>query len=155
MDKGGLQCQPFQALVGLERESSIGTPSVFGMSPAASTPAHSEAASVETATGLDTAATAATSVDGPSASAHPAPWGTICLGLLLQRCSDKSAAVRAKALHHLAEAVHAMLAGAAVANSQPALQCRRVSSSSGAGIVHGKVLCMCSARMCKESRKGA
>lgn len=130
----------------------MGTPSVFGMSPATSTPAHSEPGSASTASGLDTAATA---VGPASAGAHPAPWGTICLAVLLQRCSDKTAAVRAKALHHLAEAVHAMLAGAAVANSQPALQCRRVSSSSGAGIVHGKVLCMCSARMCKESRKGA
>lgn len=110
-------------MIDLQRESILGTPSVFGMSPAASTPAHSEAASVGCDTGLDTAATA---VHGPSSSAHPAPWGTICLGLLLQRCSDKSAAVRAKALHHLAEAVHGMLAGMGAMEAKRAEQCRRV-----------------------------
>ena len=110
----------------VQRESSMGTPSAFGMSPAASTPAHSEATSVDTASGLDTAATAATAVDGPSSSAHPAPWGTVCLGLLLQRCSDKSAAVRAKALHHLAEAVHGMLADMGAMDAKRAEQCRRV-----------------------------
>ena len=114
-------------LVDVQRES-MGTPSVFGMSPAVSTPAQSGATSVETASGLDTAATASTAVDGPSSSAHPAPWGTVCLGLLLQRCSDKSAAVRAKALHHLAEAVHAMLAGMGAMEAKRAQQCRRVRS---------------------------
>ncbi|KAF5842057.1 non-SMC mitotic condensation complex subunit 1-domain-containing protein [Dunaliella salina] len=32
-----------------------------------------------------------------------APWSAICLGLLLQRCDDKAAAVRARALSNLAE----------------------------------------------------
>ena len=104
----------------------MGTPSVFGMSPAASTPACSEAASLDTASGLDTAATTATAAGAPGAGAHPAPWGTVCLGLLLQRCSDKSAAIRARALHHLAEAVHAMLASLGVLDPKQAEQCRQV-----------------------------
>ena len=110
----------------VQRESSIGTPSTFGMSPAVSTPARSDTSPVDTASGLDTAATAATAVDGPGSSAYPAPWGTVCLGLLLQRCSDKSAAVRAKALHHLTEAVRAMLAGMGAMDAKRAEQCRRV-----------------------------
>ena len=112
----------------------MGTPSASSMSPATSTPAWSAGTSVGSAsgldtgaTGLDTAATAATAVDVPSTNAHPAPWGTICLALLLQRCSDKSAAVRAKALHHLAEAVHDMLAGISVVEAKQAEQCRQVS----------------------------
>ena len=31
-----------------------------------------------------------------------APWGAVCLAILLQRASDKTPAVRARALHHLA-----------------------------------------------------
>ena len=104
----------------------MGAPSVFGMSPAASTPGCSEAASLDTASGLDTAATAATAAGAPGAGAHPAPWGTVCLALLLQRCSDKSAAVRARALHHLAEAMHAMAASLGALDHKQAEQCRRV-----------------------------
>ena len=104
----------------------MGTPPVFGTSPAACTPQHSEAASLDPASGLDTADSAATAAGAPGASAHPAPWGTICLALLLQRCSDKSAAVCAKALHHLAEAVHDMLASLGALDPKQAEQCRRV-----------------------------
>lgn len=32
----------------------------------------------------------------------PAPWGAVCLAILLQRASDKTPAVRSRALHHLA-----------------------------------------------------
>ena len=109
----------------------MGTPSsLFGMSPAVATPAASEAASLGSgaSTGLNTAATAA---EVPAGSgAHPAPWGTVCLALLLQRCFDKSTAVRAKALHALAEAVHAMLGAMPVMDATHAEQCRRVSSLS-------------------------
>lgn len=35
-------------------------------------------------------------------SSTPAPWGTVCLAVLTQRCSDKAPSVRAKALSHLA-----------------------------------------------------
>ena len=104
----------------------MGTPSVFGMSPAASTPACSETASLDTASGLDTAATTAAGAGAPGASVHPAPWGTVCLALLLQRCSDRGAAVRARALHHLAEAVHGMLASLGALDAAQAEQCRRV-----------------------------
>ena len=54
----------------------------------------------------DTAATAV-----PGSQAAPAPWGTVCLALLRQRCSDKAAAVRAKALGGLAEVVRGALEG--------------------------------------------
>ena len=107
----------------------MGTPSsLFGMSPAVATPAASETASLDSgaSTGLNTAATAAEAPTG--AGAHPAPWGTVCLALLLQRCSDKSTAVRAKALHALAEAVHAMLGALPAMDATQAEQCRRVSS---------------------------
>ncbi len=72
---------------------------------------------------MDTAATVAPNL-GEDAS--PAPCGTICLALLLQRCSDKSAAVRGKALANLAAAVRDMLAAQQGADSAHMLHCRQV-----------------------------
>ena len=61
---------------------------------AASTPNGAAPATHETVP--DTAVTLA---DQPRASnATPASWGTVCIAVLVQRCSDKSAAVRSKAL---------------------------------------------------------
>ena len=36
-----------------------------------------------------------------------APWGAVCLAVLVQRCADKSAAVRARAMQSLAGVVAA------------------------------------------------
>lgn len=43
----------------------------------------------------------------PPSSSLLVPWGTICLAVLIQRASDKAAAVRSKALGNLASFVSA------------------------------------------------
>jgi hypothetical protein len=42
---------------------------------------------------------------GCGAGASPASWGVVCLAALIQRASDKAAAVRGKAIGHLAAIV--------------------------------------------------
>ncbi|KAK9803508.1 hypothetical protein WJX73_000161 [Symbiochloris irregularis] len=44
-----------------------------------------------------------------TANSTPAPWGTVCLAVLTQRCADKAPAVRAKALGLLAAVVNGWL----------------------------------------------
>ena len=53
-----------------------------------------------------------------SAGAAPASWGVVCLAVLIQRASDKSAAVRSKAAGHLG-AVVAEALGVASADGEP------------------------------------
>ena len=49
---------------------------------------------------------ASTSGQDPQQSlASPVPWGTACLAVLTQRCSDQAPSIRAKALSLLASAV--------------------------------------------------
>lgn len=49
----------------------------------------------------------------PDAVASPAPWGIVCLAVLIQRSSDKSAVVRAKALAHLGTVISDAVGGGA------------------------------------------
>ncbi|EIE24970.1 hypothetical protein COCSUDRAFT_83663 [Coccomyxa subellipsoidea C-169] len=107
------------------RNSHLGSPSALE----AATPAGSHAVS-GTSSGQSTDArslvdTAATVAPNLGEDASPAPCGTICLALLLQRCSDKSAAVRGKALANLAAAVRDMLAAQQGADSAHMLHCRQ------------------------------
>lgn len=110
------------------RNPLLGTPS----SSEAATPAGSHAVSGESS-GPSTDArslldTAATVVPSMAEDASPAPCGTICLALLLQRCSDKSAAVRAKALGNLSAAVRDMLDAQKSSDSAHMLHCRQVGT---------------------------
>lgn len=61
----------------------------------------------------------------PDAVATPAPWGIVCLALLIQRSSDKSAVVRAKALAHLGSVINCAV-GVGAEEGAP-LAFRRVS----------------------------
>lgn len=63
----------------------------------------------------------------PDAVATPAPWGIVCLALLIQRSSDKSAVVRAKALAHLGSVISCAV-GAGAEEGAP-LAFRRVCVS--------------------------
>lgn len=109
------------------RNQFPGTPSTSTATPASSPGASTAAAGELTDTRrlLDTAATAAP-ISAEDAS--PAPCGTICVALLLQRCSDKSAAVRAKALSNLAAVVHDMLSSRHGSDPTYMLHCRQVST---------------------------
>ena len=48
-------------------------------------------------------------IGGNSQASVPAPWGSVCLAILLQRASDKTPAVRAKAIQHVASLIDARL----------------------------------------------
>ena len=62
-------------------------------------------------------------------SRRPAPWGIVCLALLIQRSSDKSAVVRAKAIAHLGTVISDAVAAGAEEGGAP-LAFRRVRPSS-------------------------
>ena len=51
------------------------------------------------------ASTRASGQDPQQSLASPVPWGTACLAVLTQRCSDQAPSIRAKALSLLASAV--------------------------------------------------
>ena len=75
--------------------------------------------------------------DTPDAVASPAPWGIVCLAVLIQRSSDKSAVVRAKALSHLGSVISA------------AIDCE---AGDGAPLAFRRVRCPCSTRITLESQ---
>ncbi|BDA42617.1 probable condensin complex subunit 1 at C-terminar half [Coccomyxa sp. Obi] len=125
---------PANAIMPLpQSEGPSGTPArnQFPGTPASSAATPASSLGISTATAgeqtesrglLDTAATAAPSL---AEDASPAPCGTICVALLLQRCSDKSAAVRAKALANLAAVVHDMLSSRQGSDPTTMLHCRQ------------------------------
>ena len=62
------------------------------------------------------------------AGAAPASWGVVCLAVFIQRASDKSAAVRGKALGHLATVVAEALKDASAEGPPFAFRRVRISS---------------------------